>query len=265
MNRQNLVDIAGETIDIINNGKYTANGKEIILDSEKIKAVKVYSPEYSPQSFEKSDKKAEIIIKPADSFGILNFCDISGKTCVLNFASAKNPGGGFQIGARAQEEQLCFCSTLFGSIRTKKAFEMYRYNRENYNTLYSDYMLYSPYVKVFRDSKSYEFLENPKTVSVITAPAVNRNIADSEHSQKEIFNCMLNRAEKILSIAVENGNQNIVLGAWGCGVFRNSVEDIAEIFRILLFEKNYISLFDNVIFASFNDKNARIFSETLGL
>ena len=126
-------------------------------------------------------------------------------------------------------------------------------------------MLYSPYVEVFRDSKSYEFLENPKTVSVITAPAVNRNIADLKHSQKGIFNCMLNRAEKILSIAVENGNQNIVLGAWGCGVFRNSVYDIAEIFRVLLFEKNYISLFENVIFAAFNDKNARIFSDKLGL
>lgn len=265
MNRQNLVAVANETIDIINNGKYTVCGKEIILDSEKIRSVKVYSPEYLPQNFEKNDKKAEIIIKPADSFGILNLCDISGKTCVLNFASAKNPGGGFQRGAKAQEEQLCFCSTLFGSIRTKKAFEMYRYNRENYNTLYSDYMLYSPYVKVFRDSKSYEFLENPKTVSVITAPAVNRNIADLKHSQKEIFSCMLNRAEKVLSIAVENGNKNIVLGAWGCGVFRNSVYDIAEIFKILLFDKNYISLFDNVIFASFNDKNTRIFSETLGL
>ncbi len=264
MNRQNLVDIAGETIDIINNGKYKANGKEIIFDSEKIRSVKVYSPEYSPQNFEKSDKKAEIIIKPADSFGILNLCDISGKTCVLNFASAKNPGGGFQIGARAQEEQLCFCSTLFGSIGSEKAFEMYKYNRENYNTLYSDYMLYSPDVMIIRNS-AYELLENPRNVSVITSPAVNRNIADLKHSQKEIFNCMLNRAEKILSIAVENGNQNIVLGAWGCGVFRNSVYDIAEIFRILLFEKNYISLFDNVIFAAFNDKNARIFSDKLGL
>lgn len=261
MNRQNLVDIANETLNIINNGKYTACGKEIILDSEKIKTVKVYSPEYLPQSFEKSNKKAEIIIKPSDSFGVLDLCDISGKTCVLNFASAKNPGGGFQRGAKAQEEQLCFCSTLFASIGSKKAFEMYKYNRENYNSLYSDYMLYSPYVEVFRDSKSYNFLENPKTVSVVTAPAVNRNIADLKHSQKEIFNCMLNRAEKILSIAAENGDKNIVLGAWGCGVFKNSVRDIAEIFRKLLIEDNYQSLFDKVIFAAYSFKNVEIFNE----
>lgn len=264
MNRQNLVAVASETLNIIKNGKYTVCGKEIILDSEKINSVKIYSPEYLPQNFEEHDKKAEIIIKPADSFGILNLCDISGKTCVLNFASAKNPGGGFQRGAKAQEEQLCFCSTLFGSIGSEKASEMYKYNRENYNTLYSDYMLYSPHVEIIRNSE-YELLENPRNVSVVTAPAVNRNIADRNHSNSEIFDCMLCRARKILSIAIENDNKNIVLGAWGCGVFRNSVQDIAEIFRILLFEEKYISLFDNVIFAAFNDKNARIFSETLGL
>lgn len=265
MNRKNLALIAEETIDIIDKGKYIINGKEIRLDSEKNRNVKVYSLKYQPKEFKKNDKKAKIIVKPAGSFETLDLCDIQGKTCVLNFASAKNPGGGFQNGAKAQEEQLCYCSTLFASIGSEKAFEMYKYNREHYNTLYSDYMLYSPYVEVFRDSKSYEFLEKTKTVSVITAPAVNRNIADSKHSNKEIFECMLNRAEKILSITAENGNSNIVLGAWGCGVFRNSVEDIAEIFRILLFEKNYISLFDNVIFASFNDKNADIFSKILSL
>ena len=76
---------------------------------------------------------------------------------------------------------------------------------------------------------------------------------------------MLSRARKILSIAIENDNKNIVLGAWGCGVFRNSVYDIAEIFRILLFEEKYISLFDNVIFAAFSEKNNRLFSEAFGL
>lgn len=264
MNRKNLASIAEETIDIIDKGKYIVNDKEIRLDSEKIREVKVYSLKYQPKKFEKNDKKAEIIVKPAGSFETLDLCDIQGKTCVLNFASAKNPGGGFQNGAKAQEEQLCYCSTLFASIGSEKAFEMYKYNREHYNTLYSDYMLYSPDVMIIRDSE-YRLLENPKNVSIITAPAVNRNIADSKHSHKEIFECMLNRAEKILSITAENGNSNIVLGAWGCGVFRNSVEDIAEIFRILLFEKNYISLFDNVIFASFNDKNADIFSKILSL
>ena len=35
------------------------------------------------------------------------------KTCVLNFASASNPGGGVTLGASAQEESICRCSTLY--------------------------------------------------------------------------------------------------------------------------------------------------------
>jgi len=264
MNKLNLISIAQETLKIIEKGKYTVSDREIFLDSEKIKAVKVYSPEYYPKKSDNPDKSGNIIIKPSDSFGILNLCDISGKICVLNFASAKNPGGGFQRGAKAQEEQLCFCSTLYASIGNEIAFEMYKYNRENYNTLYSDYMLYSPYVEIIRDSK-YELLENPRSVSIITSPAVNRNIADRNHTHAEIFECMLNRTRKILSIAVENDNQNIVLGAWGCGVFRNSVNDIAEIFRTVLIDENYISSFENVIIASFNEKNNQIFSDALRL
>jgi len=264
MKKQYLVSIADETLNIINNGKYTVSGKEFFLDSEKIKAVKVYSLKHNPDKTANSTKSGNIIIKPSDSFGILDLCDISGKTCILNFASAKNPGGGFQRGAKAQEEQLCFCSTLYASIGSEKAYEMYKYNRENYNTLYSDYMLYSPYVKIIRNS-NYELLETPRCVSIITAPAVNRNIAERNHTQEEIFNCMLNRAEKILNIAIENDNKNIVLGAWGCGVFRNSVYDIAEIFRTLLIDENYISSFENVIFASFNEKNNQIFKNALEL
>ncbi len=40
------------------------------------------------------------------------------KTCVLNFASASNPGGGVAHGSSAQEESICRCSTLYPCLNT---------------------------------------------------------------------------------------------------------------------------------------------------
>ena len=38
------------------------------------------------------------------------------KVCVLNFASATNPGGGVVTGSSAQEECLCRCTTLYSCL-----------------------------------------------------------------------------------------------------------------------------------------------------
>ena len=40
------------------------------------------------------------------------------KVCVLNFASATNPGGGVVDGSSAQEECICRCTTLYPCLNT---------------------------------------------------------------------------------------------------------------------------------------------------
>jgi len=67
---------------------------------------------------------------------------------VLNFASAKNPGGGFLRGARAQEESLARASALYECIRGSA---MYAHHRAHGDCIYTDWMIHSPEVPVFRD------------------------------------------------------------------------------------------------------------------
>ena len=83
-------------------------------------------------------------------------------------------------------------------------------------------------------------------------------------SKTDISNCMFQRAEYILKVAIINDVKNLILGAWGCGVFRNSPKDISEMFRYLLFEKDYIKCFNNISFAVYgrNLENYNAFEQT---
>ena len=70
---------------------------------------------------------------------------------VLNFASAKNPGGGFRRGANAQEESLARSSSLYSSLAQTRFFtEYYGYNRRGKTGIYSHRIIYSPKVIVFK-------------------------------------------------------------------------------------------------------------------
>ncbi|WP_259391506.1 TIGR02452 family protein [Paenibacillus sp. 1011MAR3C5] len=96
--------------------------------------------------------------------------------CCLNFASAKHPGGGFLTGARAQEESLARASGLYPTIVQMK--EMYSHNAWQRICLYSDYIIYSPKVPVFRDDSGV-LLDKAYPVSIITSPAVNAGVVSA--------------------------------------------------------------------------------------
>jgi len=172
------------------------------------------------------------------------------KVLALNFASAKNPGGGFQNGAQAQEESLARASGLYPCLSAN--WEMYEINRGLESCLYTDHMIYSPQVPVFRDDND-ELLDEPYTVSFITAPAVNAGVVTQRNNtedQAAIASTMLARTEKVLSLAMIHGYKALVLGAWGCGVFRNNPVDVAEYFRYHLLENPVFGhVFEKVIFA----------------
>jgi uncharacterized protein (TIGR02452 family) len=164
----------------------------------------------------------------------------------LNFASARHPGGGFLSGARAQEESLARSSGLYASLIRMR--EMYDYNRGRATCLYSDYMIFSPRVPVFRD-ENWTLLETPFPASFITAPAVNAGAVHS-HERVQIEPIMRRRTEKVLRLAYRERQRTLVLGAWGCGVFRNDPAMVADHFAGLLRPGGlFHNVFERVVFA----------------
>ena len=164
----------------------------------------------------------------------------------LNFASAKHPGGGFLKGAMAQEESIALASGLYRCLMTEPGY--YEENRVFKSSLYTDHMILSPDVPIFRSDDNY--LREPYTVSILTSPAPNATAIRSNEPQNEakILPTLDSRIEKALSIAVVEGYDTLILGAWGCGVFGNDPTKVAQLFAKHL-SGRFLSAFKDVIFA----------------
>lgn len=266
MNREQRVRIAKETVEILEKGFYANRAGQTIDLKNTLTASIEQSMLYTPGMVESLRREALAAVRYPEetTIEVTNETTLhaarrcidagDGKTVCLNFASAKNPGGGFLNGSQAQEESLARTSGLYPCIAQMK--EMYEYNRSLKSCLYSDYLIYSPDVPVFRDDR-YELLDEPYSVSFITAPAVNAGVVREREPENVgvIRSVMRNRMDNILSVAWRHGYETVVLGAYGCGVFRNKPVDVAEDFKALIYGK-FNNVFKRIVFAVY-DKTDR--------
>ncbi len=169
--------------------------------------------------------------------------------CVLNFASAKNPGGGFLSGARAQEETIARASALFACIDGNA---MYAHHRAQRDTVYSNYAIYSPAVPVFRTDDGV-LLEAPYPLAVLTSPAPNTGAALQKDPSRgpDIERAFEERIDLVLHLMAGHGHEVIVLGAWGCGAFRGDPVLVARLFDAAL-KGAWRGVFREVVFAVFD-------------
>ncbi|MBD3575945.1 MULTISPECIES: TIGR02452 family protein [Streptomyces] len=169
-----------------------------------------------------------------------------GVVAVLNFASARNPGGGYLRGAKAQEEALCRVSALYETLLM--APEYYEVHRAGSSTFYTDRVIHSPGVPVFRDDRG-ELLDTPFRAGFLTSPAPNAGTIRRQEPERapEIPAALARRAERVLETAALHGYRRLVLGAWGCGVFRNDPTEVAEAFQALLTGR-FAGVFERVVF-----------------
>ncbi|SHM94399.1 TIGR02452 family protein [Chitinophaga sp. CF418] len=267
MNKSARVAIAYETLDILAAGQYQNERHELVDISKDLKYAVENTIHYKPDDFEKVfiTRDAQLKDAPAGNCRIevtaestfaaarrLVVTEGAENVCCLNFASAKNPGGGFLGGAQAQEESLARASGLYPTL--KKHPEMYETNRKHASLLYTDHMIYSPLVPVFRNDEDH-LIDQHYLVSIITAPAVNKGalLMNEPEYAISIEPVMINRIEKLLSVAVVNKQTTLILGAWGCGVFRNSTEDVATWFaHHLLKNETFKNAFTRIVFAIYD-------------
>ncbi|MBI3228871.1 MAG: TIGR02452 family protein [Burkholderiales bacterium] len=167
---------------------------------------------------------------------------------VLNFASAKNPGGGFLSGSQAQEESLARSSGLYAS--QMQAWDFYERHRANPSCLYSHAMIYSPACPVFADDDGH-LLEQAQLLSFVTSAAPNAGAVASNHADDLplVPVVLKERAELVLTLARAKGYQRLLLGAWGCGVFRNDPQMVARSFIDLLRSPAWDGQFSQILFS----------------
>ena len=188
------------------------------------------------------------------------------KTCVLNFASAVRPGGGVLWGSGAQEESICRCSTLYPCLDTEEMWNgFYNPHREKCNPLNNDDMIYSPDVLVIKtDTSEPERLEEKDwyPVNVITCAAPDLRIQwdkvldpstglfAADLPEETLRGELEPRIRKIFRKAAAEGNEVLILGAFGCGAFYNPPWLMADVFRQITEE--YRRCFETIEYAVFH-------------
>lgn len=266
-NRKTRAQIARQTVDILEGGEYSLLVRTNVSIADSLaracEGTTLYSPDCFAEVFAKLDTArgrfaTEFLVENATTLSAarrLVDADGSLDPLCLNFASAKNPGGGFLGGSRAQEESLARASGLYVCINPIS--EYYDTNRSCGTSLYTHHMIYSPKVPVFRDDND-ELIPAPYLASFVTAPAVNAGAVRQNEPQRAalIESTMLERIERVLAVALLHGHDTIVLGAWGCGVFKNEPADVARWFhRHLAENERFKGAFRNVVFAVLDRSN----------
>jgi len=251
-----LKQVARDTLSILEHGSYENEAGALVEIGTSLRAAVEGTKTYSPEVL------ASMLAAPALECGTRPAVEVTpertqeaaqrlaqrGDVAVLNFASARNPGGGFINGAKAQEEDLARCSGLYACIEPQHTY--YDANQRQKSLLYTDHLIFSPRVPFFR-TRSRNLLAEPFVASIITAPAPNAGqvLAREERAKERIDETLRRRAGYVLAVAAQHGHRHLVLGAWGCGVFGNEPAKVADSFATWLEAPRFAGAFDLVVFA----------------
>ncbi|WP_053232092.1 TIGR02452 family protein [Sandaracinus amylolyticus] len=246
LNRKRRQEIAEETVAILRAGRYVApSGREVDVEraiGDAIAGTTLHTPERPPPRAIPSARPTIITVANETTLaGARRLHDEGRRVAALVFGSARNPGGGFLGGSEAQEESLARASALYAC---EEGSPFYQHHRARRDPSYSHHVIHAPDVPVLRDDAG-TLLEAPWPCSFLVAAAPNRRELDPDEDTAPV---MAERIARILDVAAAHEHRALVLGAFGCGVFRNDPIEVAGLFASAL-EGSHAGVFDVVRFS----------------
>lgn len=263
--RKENTDMLQDTLRILEQGAYQKDGRTVPLklSMEEMREAYVLLPQDVEDICGRTDFQKVFALgrcgygcQNKDSFAAAReqyqkysylFGKDSKPVLVLNLANPVNPGGGVRNGAKAQEEDLCRKSSLLLSLESSEAAKYYEYNRSLHTNMGSDGMIFTPQVEIIKDENG-DLLEDTVIVAVLTcaAPMVKYGKEGMEEAAYEEM--VYHRIMGMLKCAGYFGYKNLVLGAWGCGAFRNDARVMSDLFYKALKEMDFGGMRENDFF-----------------
>ncbi len=278
MSREENVIIFNETEAIC---KTDEKLKDAIKQSSASQRLILEADEFSAPTREKYSDKAKVVVSKKRSYEAASHYK-NYKTCVHNFASATTPGGGVVKGSSAQEECLCRCSTLYFNLNSPDMWAgFYTPHIMTQDPVHNDDCIYTQGVVVIKTDTASPVLmkeEDWYSVNVITCAAPNlrqmpsnsMNTCDGIKKVKMLDEDLQalheKRLTRIMDIALAEGNEAIILGAFGCGAFENNPEVVAKATKNVI--EKYLYSFKAIEFAVYcsprDESNYEIFNRMFG-
>ena len=167
------------------------------------------------------------------------------KTAVLNFANSHSIGGA-PFSAGAQEESLCRCSTLLPCLEAmdEPFYQKHirQYEAKEIGSMGNDDLIYTPDVVVFKTDERTDpiypkMMEKSEWFKVDVITSAAPELMNMNYTPKNYVEIITSRVKKILDVAAKEKVEVLILGAWGCGAFKNDSKVVSNAFFTLL--KNY--------------------------
>ncbi len=249
-----------DTRKILLAGQYTnSQGKIVSIDTSRAVKGTIAYPDAGPKVVRNDGRRQSIVVFGQDCLDVAEFFATQGKkVSLLNMANDEHPSGGVREGGSPQEEEVCrrcglvdaICSPKRDGRQTRDLYPL----RKKIGPVSPG--LYTPHVPVFRKGikQGYALLDVPFEISVLSVAAYRLDAprpltATEREDTKE-------RIRTMLEMSYQNGDEVVVLGAFGCGVYNNMPEEMAQIFQEVI-DQYYPSAFEHIVFAVIDDKNAK--------